>query len=190
MRRQLSKKRRQLRSNLQEEVGGGGREPEPVRELQPDEPIPVGSIVRLNSLGAAGKVIQELSPGRWEVQVGQLRLKVSRTDISEILDEAPTPTPRLARGITYQPAEKPIQSLSEIKVIGQTREDARASVDKFLDDAVVAHVARIRVIHGHGMNTLRNALWRMFASHPHVERYYQAEQAEGGAGATIVEIRL
>ena len=190
MRRQLSKKRRQLRSNLQEEVGGGGHEPEPVRELKPDEPIPVGSIVRLNSLGAAGKVIQELSPGRWEVQVGQLRLKVSRNDISEILDESSAPAPRLARGITFQPAEKPLKSLSEIKVIGQTREDARASVDKFLDDAVVAHLARVRVIHGHGMNTLRNALWRMFASHPHVERYYQAEQSEGGAGATIIEIRL
>jgi len=40
------------------------------------------------------------------------------------------------------------------------------------------------------MNALRNTLWQMFASHPHVERYYQAEQYEGGAGATIVEVRL
>ena len=190
MRRQLSKKRSQLRSNLQEQVGGGAHEPEPVRELPPDEPIPAGTIVRLNSFGTTSKVVQELSPGRWEVQVGQLRLKVGRNEISEILDEAPPPAPRLARGITFQPAEKLKKSLSEIKVIGETREDARARVDKFLDDAVVAHVARVRVIHGHGMNTLRNALWRMFASHPHVERYYQAEQSEGGAGATIVEIRL
>jgi dsDNA-specific endonuclease/ATPase MutS2 len=46
------------------------------------------------------------------------------------------------------------------------------------------------VIHGHGTNALRRALWKMFASHVHVEKYYQAEQYEGGAGATIVEVRI
>jgi DNA mismatch repair protein MutS2 len=54
---------------------------------------------------------------------------------------------------------------------------------------VLAEVNRIRVIHGHGMNVLRKALWQMFANHVHVERYYQAEQHEGGAGATIVEVK-
>ena len=189
-RRQLTKKRNQLRTGIQEEAGGTAPAPEPVREVPPDETIPVGSVVRLTSLGATGKVLREMSRDRWEVQVGQLRLKVGRDDIGEILDEAAAAAPQLAKGITFQPAEKEAVSLSEIKVIGQTREEARATVDKFLDDAVVAQVARVRVIHGHGMNTLRNTLWRMFASHPHVERYYQAEQYEGGAGATIVEVRL
>jgi len=190
MRRQLTKKRSQLRANIQEAAGGTAPKPEPVRELPPEEEIPVGSMVRLTSLGATGKVLREMSGDRWEVQVGQLRLKVSRDDIGELLDEAPPTTPQLAKGITFQPAEKEAVSLSEIKVIGQTREEARGTVDKFLDDAVVAQVARVRVIHGHGMNALRNTLWQMFASHPHVERYYQAEQYEGGAGATIVEVRL
>ena len=175
-RRQLTKKRNQLRADIQGEAGGTAPAPEPVREVPPDETIPVGSVVRLNSLGATGNVLREISRDRWEVQVGQLRLKVGRDDIGEILDEAAPATPQLAKGNTFQPAEREAASLSEIKVIGQTREEARATVDKFLDDAVVAQVARVRVIHGHGMNTLRNTLWRMFASHPHVERYYQAEQ--------------
>jgi len=189
-RRQLTKKRSQLRANIQETAGGTAPKPEPVREIPPDEAIPVGSMVRLSSLGSTGKVLREMSRDRWEVQVGQLRLRVGRDDIGEVLDEAPPTAPQLAKGITFQPAEKEAVSLSEIKVIGQTREEARGTVDKFLDDAVVAQVARVRVIHGHGMNALRNTLWRMFASHPHVERYYQAEQYEGGAGATIVEVRL
>ena len=53
----------------------------------------------------------------------------------------------------------------------------------------MAGAARVRVVHGHGMGVLRKTLWQMFASHPHVGRYYQAEQQEGGAGATIVELK-
>ena len=191
LQRRLSKQRRQLRTSLQEDSAPGrSTKPEPLRELEPDEPIPVGSAVRLLTLGAKGTVIRQLSGNRWEVQAGQLKLQVGRDDISEVLAEAPPAAPQLASGITFTPALKEAVSLSEIKVIGQNSDDARSSVDKFLDDAVLAQVHRVRIIHGHGMHTLRNTLWRLFASHPHVERYYQAEQREGGSGATIVEVRL
>ncbi len=190
LQRQLSKQRRQLRTSLQEDAPGGPPKHEPVRELEPDEAIPVGSAVRLIALGTTGKVTRQLSGNRWEVQAGQLKLKVSRDDISEVVGEAPPSAPPLASGITFKPALKDAAPLSEIKVIGKDSDEARSIVDKFLDDAVLAQVQRLRIIHGHGMLKLRNTLWRMFASHPHVERYYQAEQHEGGSGATIVEVRL
>ena len=95
------------------------------------------------------------------------------------------------------PAQKRIQVkieapsvTSEINVIGCTGEEARERVDKFLDTAVLASIPRVRVVHGHGKGVLRRTLAEMFATHPHVQRHYPAEQREGGTGATIVELRV
>ena len=78
----------------------------------------------------------------------------------------------------------------EINVIGQRAEEARDNVDQFLDRAVMATASRVRIVHGHGMGILRKVIYgSMLAKNPHVEKYYQAPQQEGGAGATIVELK-
>jgi len=74
-------------------------------------------------------------------------------------------------------------------VIGQRAEEARDNVDQFLDRAVMATASRVRIVHGHGMGILKKVLWELLAQNPHVEKYYQAQQQEGGAGATIVELK-
>ena len=85
------------------------------------------------------------------------------------------------------PLSEPLTA--EINVIGATAEEARERVDKFLDEAYLAGRLRLRVIHGHGKGILKKALHEMFATHPHVEKFYPAPPREGGAGATIVELR-
>ncbi len=145
--------------------------------------------MRLGEIGAVGRLVRQLASGQWEVEVGSLKMHVDRREITELLpDAAPLPAVSPSR-ITVTTAARDSKSLSEINVIGHNSESAREAVDKFLDDAVLAEVGRVRVIHGHGMQVLRKTLWKMFAGHPHVERYYQAEQQEGGAGATIVEVK-
>ena len=66
---------------------------------------------------------------------------------------------------------------------------ARAEVDKFLDNAVLASVDRVRIIHGHGMGVLKRAVAELLAESPQVEKFYPASPAEGGAGATIAELK-
>jgi DNA mismatch repair protein MutS2 len=78
---------------------------------------------------------------------------------------------------------------AELNVIGDTAELARERVDKFLDEAYMAGRSRLRVIHGHGKGILRKSLHEMFASHPHVEKFYLSPPHEGGAGSTIVELK-
>ena len=63
-------------------------------------------------------------------------------------------------------------------------------MDKFLDQAFLDGHFRLRVVHGHGKGILRRSLHEMFSSHPHVEKFYAAPQHEGGAGATIVELKM
>jgi len=62
-------------------------------------------------------------------------------------------------------------------------------LDKLLDSAALAEVDRIRIIHGHGMGILKRAIADLLARHPHVEKFYVAPPEEGGAGATIVELK-
>ncbi|MEE8178094.1 MAG: Smr/MutS family protein, partial [Acidobacteriota bacterium] len=81
-------------------------------------------------------------------------------------------------------------SLSEINVIGETAEEARRRVDKFLDNAFLAEMSQVRIVHGSGKGILRKTLAEMFSEHPHVEKFSTAPQNEGGAGATIVELKV
>ena len=62
-------------------------------------------------------------------------------------------------------------------------------MEKFLDSAVMATASRVRIVHGHGMGVLRKAIGQLLTESPHVEKYYPAPQNEGGAGATIVELK-
>lgn len=147
----------------------------------------LGDKVRLVSMGVTAEVVRRLDSGLWEVRAGMMRLKVSASDMSpaeEVFDE---PT-RLPDGVRLEMAFPDEDLPAEINVIGKTADEALMDVDKFLDRAVLANRSRLRVIHGFGKNVLRRELWQMFARHAHVSKYYQAEQHEGGAGVTIVEV--
>jgi DNA mismatch repair protein MutS2 len=80
-------------------------------------------------------------------------------------------------------------SYRELNVIGQRADEAVEQVDKFLDSAALASVNRVRIVHGHGMGVLKRTIAELLQSNPHVGRFYPATPAEGGAGATIVELR-
>lgn len=146
-----------------------------------------GDSVRLRSMGAAGEIVRELDGGRWEVRSGAMRLQVSAEDLVALEPNEEKPV-RLPAGVRLETAPH-VESLpAEINVIGMTADEALVDVDKFLDRAVLANKSRLRVVHGFGKDVLRRELWHMFARHVHVSKYYQAEQHEGGAGATIVEV--
>jgi DNA mismatch repair protein MutS2 len=91
--------------------------------------------------------------------------------------------------VTYKPAPELAPVHQEINVIGQHAEEARDAVDEFLDRAVMATASRVRIVHGFGMGVLRKTIHDLLGSHPHVAKFYPAPQSEGGAGATIAELR-
>ena len=70
-----------------------------------------------------------------------------------------------------------------------TVDEAVDAVDKFLDEASLAHVSQVRIIHGHGTGALRRAIGGLLDGHPHVDRFRAAPPDQGGAGATLVELR-
>jgi len=151
-----------------------------------------GDTVRLRTLGKTATVQRQIDDKTFEVAVGPMKMRVARDEIAEVVGSGGKPTPIQAAGrrsgITVQVAE-PDGSTSEINVIGKTADEARDEVEKFLDRAFLAGLPRIRIIHGTGMGVLRRTLRAWLEKHPQVASVTEPGQNEGGAGATVAELR-
>ena len=151
--------------------------------------IEEGVRVRLKDIREPARVRRKLGNARIEVEAGFMKMQVSIDDVIEVLPEAGGAAKQLPKGVSYRPAPELAPVHQEINVIGQHAEEARDAVDEFLDRAVMATASRVRIVHGHGMGILKKTIAELLSKHPHVAKFYQAPQQEGGAGATIVELR-
>src|SRR5437868_5702190 len=159
--------------------------------------IAVGDTVKLKSLGRAGTVKRRIDDNTFEVEVGIMKMKVARDDVAEVLnrpDEEDGDKPRVspvqaarARGISVSIDSD--SAPSEINVIGENVDEATRLVERFVDRAFLAGLPRVRIVHGSGMGVLRKALRDYLRGHPHVATVSEPQQNEGGAGATVVELR-
>ncbi|HWC19583.1 MAG TPA: Smr/MutS family protein, partial [Terriglobales bacterium] len=154
-----------------------------------------GDTVRLKSLGRDAVVKRKIDENTFEVEAGIMKMRVPRSDIASVVRSAAAVNPvaaARARGISISLAHEAADSnvLTEINVIGQNVDDATREVEKFVDRAFLAGMPRVRVVHGSGMGILRKALRQFLKSHPHVATVTEPPQNEGGAGATVVELRV
>jgi DNA mismatch repair protein MutS2 len=169
-----------------------GREKEKVAPLVPSPATPVarqnlqlaeGSQVRVLSLSVTGRVTSTHGHDA-EVLVGNIKLRRPISDL-EIVGTAPIKLPENVHvNISTKQLEK-----NEINVIGRRVDEAVELTDKFLDDAFLAQVPSIRIVHGMGTGALRQAISELLSHHPHVSHFESAPHSEGGRGVTIVTLR-
>ncbi|HEX3437729.1 MAG TPA: endonuclease MutS2 [Pseudacidobacterium sp.] len=152
--------------------------------------VAAGDTVKLRTLGRTGIVQREIDANTYEIAVGSMKMRIARDEIAEVTPARQNPVEAARRrGVSVSVAEPDPEMRSEINLIGRTVDEATAEVEKFLDRAYLAGLPRIRIVHGAGMGILRRALRNMLESHPHVASISEPSQAEGGAGATVVELR-
>jgi DNA mismatch repair protein MutS2 len=165
-------------------------------ELMPVTPEQLVPGVRLRVRGLPQPVIlRQLDDRSAQIQAGPLRMKIKRDDILAIVNEAPAKASSAAgagtrAGITVRSQAGKPAAAEEINVIGCTVEEASARVDKFLDDAALAGLPRLRIIHGHGTGALRRGLAEFLATHPQVERISAEDPERGGSAITVVELKM
>ncbi len=150
--------------------------------------IEEGARVRLRDVREIATVRRLLKNGMLEVEAGFLKMQVPREDVAEVVREKVEARQTL-KNVRFEAGPRWDVSYRELNVIGQRAEEALENVDKFLDSAALASVNRVRIIHGHGMGILKRAVNEFLGSNPHVSRFYPATSSEGGAGATVVELR-
>ncbi len=201
--RGLAKLRREFREQVDATVvahqtgadrGDPNAQPHIIRNVH------VGDRVKLRSLGKTALVERQVDDENFEVSVGQLKMRIRRNDIAEVVtsasDRACQLTPVAAarsKGIRVslnrEHAGKMSSGATEINVIGRTVEEATDAVEKFLDQAFLEGVPQVRIVHGVGMGILRKALRTYLGNHPQVDKVSEPPQNEGGAGATVVDLR-
>jgi DNA mismatch repair protein MutS2 len=164
----------------------------------PARDIAAGDEVRLRTLGMTGTV-ERVSDGEAEVRVRNLRFREKVSNL-ELVAPAPkqkgddnTLAGRLRRmqqkGTEVKLKETRGTPSAELNLIGRTTDEARDEVDRFLDEAYLHGHSHVRIIHGHGTGALRRAVAELLQRHPHVERFDLAPDNQGGAGATVVELK-
>jgi DNA mismatch repair protein MutS2 len=161
--------------------------------------ISEGDTVKLKSLGRTAVVKRKIDENTFEVEMGAMKMKIPRHDVAEVFSTGggsgggqraavnPVAAAR-AKGISISLKED-VAAPTEINVIGQTVDQATSEVEKFIDRAFLAGLTRVRIVHGSGMGILRKALRQFLQKHPHVATVSEPQQNEGGAGATVVELR-
>lgn len=162
---------------------------EPVPVSEEGEPLEPGQKVLVSSLGQEG-VIRSLGLQGAEVAVGSMTIRLTAEEVAQgalrpLAAQAPRP-----RSVTLDlSGELPDQGFRmELNLIGQRVDEALPQVDKWLDEAVIAGLERLRIVHGKGTGALRKAVSELLEGHPHVRAHGPAPLEEGGAGVTVVEL--
>jgi DNA mismatch repair protein MutS2 len=134
-------------------------------------------------------IFRRLDGSSAEIEAGPLRMKVAADEIVGVeLGSPQSATPRGGVTVSATRAET-AAGADELNIIGSTVEQATERVDKFLDQAALAHRPRVRIIHGHGTGALRKGLGEFLRSHPLVASQAFEPEERGGKAVTVVELR-
>ena len=185
----LEKTRQKLRGNIDDKNSrlsvSAKKEPK-APSLKPEQ-LKKGDAVRVVSMGLKGTVSSlPDAKGNLFVQCGILRTSTNIKDLVRI-EEATITAPNLQKtGSGKIRMSKSFSISPEINLLGKTVDEALAALDKYLDDAYLAHLESVRVVHGKGTGALRNAVQQHLRRVKYVKSFRQGEYGEGDAGVTIV----
>ena len=192
--RDLEKKRQKVRDKINEKndklsLKNNALNAAPQKQLDPKK-LKKGDTVKIVSMGLKGTVSTlPDAKGNLFVQCGIIRTQTNLRDL--VLAEEETITaPALQRTNTGKIKMSKSFSISpEINLLGKTVDEALAALDKYLDDAYLAHLSSVRVVHGKGTGALRAAVHNHLKRMKNVKEYRLGEYGEGDAGVTIVTFK-
>lgn len=162
---------------------------EPKKKLSAKD-LSLGDMVRILSMNLTGTISSRPdSKGFLFVQTGIIRSKVHISDL-ELVDEPVISSSALQKtGAGKIRMSKSSSVSTEINLLGKTVDEAIAILDKYLDDAYLAHLSKVRVVHGKGTGALRKGVHDYLRRNKRVASYRLGEFGEGDAGVTIVEFK-
>ena len=161
----------------------------PSKNYKPSD-FKLGTGVKVLSMNLNGTVASlPNADGNLTVKMGILNSKVNIKDL-EIIDEPDIKAPGLTRNSSGKiKMNKSMNVKMEINLIGKTVDEALGELDKYLDDAYIARLPQVYVIHGKGTGTLRSAVQNHLKKCNYVKSFRNGEHGEGGAGATVVTFK-
>lgn len=188
---EMERERKRIRKQLAKTQSGSKLEIQKPKKTYKPSDFKLGESVKVLSMNLTGTVSSlPDAKGNLFVQMGILRSQVNISDL-EIIEEPMTITAKQMRR-TSSGKMKMGKSMSispEINLLGKTVDEAVAELDKYLDDAYLAHLSPVRIVHGKGTGALRQGVHNYLKRQKHVKSYRLGAFGEGDAGVTIVEFK-
>lgn len=192
--KELEKKRQKVRDKINEKNGklalGNTQKKSADQKTVDPKKLKKGDSVKIISMNLKG-IVNTLPDARGNlfVQCGIMRMQTNVNDLVPVKEETIT-APALQRTNTGKlKMSKSFSVSSEINLLGCTVDEAIAKLDKYLDDAYLAHLPSVRVVHGKGTGALRSAVQSHLKRLKYVKEYRLGEYGEGDAGVTIVTFK-
>lgn len=192
--RELERKRQKVRDKINEKneklSANNSNKNKPVQKGLDPKKLKKGDTVKIVSMGLKGTVSTlPDAKGALFVQCGIMRTQTNVKDLV-LVDEPTVSTPTLQRTNTGKIKMSKTASIStEINLLGKTVDEALSVLDKYLDDAYLAHLPSVRVVHGKGTGALRSAVHNHLKRLKYVKEFRLGEYGEGDAGVTIVTFK-
>lgn len=147
-----------------------------------------GTDVKILSMNLTGSVVSAPdAKGKLFVQCGIMKIESNIRDLELIQPKEERSQARYS-GSSYGLSKASTIS-PELNLIGQTTDEALVELEKYLDDAYLSHLSQVRIVHGKGTGTLRNAVWKQLKRLKYVSSFRLAEYGEGDAGVTVVDFK-
>ncbi|WNC16542.1 endonuclease MutS2 [Brevibacillus brevis] len=147
--------------------------------------IKVGDEVMVTTFGQKGTVLEKVGNDEFLVQIGIMKMKVKREDmhVQNSVQQKPQAAP-------YTSVKRRSDNIKmDLDLRGYNVEDGIREIEQFLDDALLAGLHSVSIIHGHGTGVLRKGVHEYLRNHRNVKSFRLGGQGEGGVGATIAELK-
>jgi len=192
----LEKARTKVRDKISEKNAKlTATQEKPTHKILKPTQLKLGDMVKVVSMGLKGTVSSKPdAKGDIFVQCGIIRSKVNIKDLVLINEDGLSGTAAYKKGYgdsknSYGNMSKAATLSTEINLLGKTVDEALSELDKYLDDAYLSHAPSVRIVHGKGTGTLRQAVQKHLKRVSYVKSFHLGEYGEGDAGVTIVEFK-
>ncbi len=187
---QMEKERTALRNKLSEKE----KKLSGIKQITENHAVPkklrIGDTVKVLSMNLKGTVhTLPDAKGNLFVQMGILRSQVNIKDLVLIDEDVLSPNKKYGAGGSKIKMSKSASISTEINLIGMLVDEAIPKLDKYLDDAYIAHLPSVRIVHGKGTGALRNAVHQHLKRLSYVKEFHLGEFGEGDAGVTIATFK-
>ena len=191
--KEMEQERTKLREKMSalEKKGAKSKEKSPKKQLSAKD-LRIGDSVKVLSMNLRGTVSTlPDAKGNLFVQMGILRSQVNLKDLEKLPDDTGSTASSFKKqsGGSRIKMSKSASVHTEINLLGKTTDEALVELDKYLDDAYLAHLPSVRIVHGKGTGALRKAVHQYLRRQKHVASFRLGEFGEGDSGVTIAEFK-
>ncbi|MCD8231947.1 MAG: endonuclease MutS2 [Clostridiales bacterium] len=186
----MEKEREKVRKKMEKAQSKAAIPKKPQENRNISKKLHLGDTVKVLSMNLKGTVhTLPDAKGNLTVQMGILRYQVNIKDLVLLEEDSPLRSQSSKTGTGQLKMSKSLSVSPEINLIGKTVDEAMHELDKYLDDAYLAHLPSVRIVHGKGTGALRKAVQEHLRRQKYIKEYHLGEFGEGDSGVTIATFR-